>query len=60
MRDGEVQIKQSELIVIELPDIVRDNNLGNYKLADNVFPYEVFGVFFVILARGSVSIHLVK
>ena len=52
MRDGEVQTKQSKFIVIELPGVVRDNNLGNSKSADDVFPYEIFGVSFCDFGEG--------
>ena len=58
--DGEVCAKLSEFIIIELPSVVRDNNLENPESIDDVFLYEIFSVFFVILARGSISIHLVK
>ena len=58
--DDEVLTELSEFIIVELLGIVQDNNLGNPESTDDVFPYEISGFSFVILARGSTSIHLVK
>ena len=44
MGDGEVRLELFESIVVELPCIVRDNNLGNSKPTNNVLPYEISGV----------------
>ena len=52
MRDNEVRTKQSEFFIIELPSIVRDNNLRNSKSADDVFSYEIPGVSFYDFGEG--------
>ena len=33
-----------ESIIVELLGVVRDNNLGNSKSADDVLPYNFFGI----------------
>ena len=42
--DGEVRAKQLKTIVVKLFCIVRDNNLENSKLIDNVLLYRIPGV----------------
>ena len=60
MGDGEVSAELSEFIIVELSDVIRDNNLRNPESTNDVFPYEISGVFSMILARESASTHLVK
>ena len=50
--EGGVHAKLSEFIIVELPGVVRDNNLGNSKSADDVFPYEISGVSFYDFGEG--------
>ena len=42
--DGEVRTEQFESIIIKLPCVVQDNNLGNTKLTNDVLPYKISGV----------------
>ena len=42
--DGEIREEWFESIIVELPCIVRDNNLGNSKSTNDVFPDKVLGV----------------
>ena len=44
--DGEVWAKLSKFLIVELFGVVRDNNLGNSELADDVFSYKIFGISF--------------
>ena len=41
MGDGEVRPKLPKPIVVELSSVVRDENLRNFKFADDAFPYEI-------------------
>ena len=40
-----------EFIVVKLSSVVRDNDLGNSKLTDDVIPYEILGVPFCYLSE---------
>ena len=44
MKDGKVRAELSEFIVIELPGVVQDDNLGNFESVDDVFLYEISGI----------------
>ena len=44
--DREIWAELSEFIIIELPSVVQDNNLGNPKSVDDIFSYEIFGISF--------------
>ena len=44
--DGEVWAELSKFIIVESFGIVRDKNLENPELADDVFPYEIFSISF--------------
>ena len=35
-----------ESIIVDLPCIIWDNNLGNLESADDVFPYKILGISF--------------
>ena len=45
MRDDEVRVKLSKPIIVELLSVVRDENLGNPKLANDTFPYKISCIF---------------
>ena len=51
MGDGEVRAELLESIVVELPGVVRNNDLRNSKLTDNVLPYEILGISFCYLGE---------
>ena len=44
MRDGKVRVELLESIIIELFGVVRDDDLGNSKLTDDVLPNKIFSV----------------
>ena len=44
--DGQVHAELSKFIIVELPGVVRDNNLGNPESADDVFSYEISSISF--------------
>ena len=44
VRDGEVQTVQFESIIVKLPYIVRDYNLRNSILTNDVLPYKISSV----------------
>ena len=46
IEDGEVRTKQLESIVVKLLRVVRDNNLRDSKLTNDVFLNQIFGVPF--------------
>ena len=57
---GKVRGDQLESIIVELLCVVRDDNIRNSKLINDVLPYKFLVFLSVILASGSTSIHFVK
>ena len=51
MGDGEVRAELLESIIVELPGVVRDNDLENSKQTDDVLSYEILGVAFCYLGE---------
>ena len=45
MRYGEIRAKLSEPIIVELPGVVQDEDIGNFKSTNDTFPHEISCIF---------------
>ena len=46
VRDVEIRVELFESIIVKLSGVVRDGNLRNSKLTNDVLPYKIPGVLF--------------